>query len=201
MKLAEDYIKRHKIEKPIVQYVDHASLILKSTNPREKNQILTATLRMESESNKPPVFAFVILANPIANNSNASEFNNITLIPSHMMIDEKWAWDDYENKITAWASGVSDKYVALNKEEVVCTIWKTFVILNDKWLSHFFPIKLFSILIDSLSTDFKSSHLAIEKIEQWMRDEQEKFYSVWSKMKNNCNLENYADWLIKFINK
>lgn len=128
MHLHEEYIKRHKIDIPVVLYKQRSTVLLRSQNTPYRWRILAFRWR---ELDNHPGF-WEIFYNEAVHNGHEIK----TLVNDVYKI-EVCHWNKYESSVYFMISRVlADEFVAIEPEEQVLAVWQIFLMMYDSWLAR-----------------------------------------------------------------
>lgn len=196
MELVEEYLFRHKIIEPVVRYPEKAQLLLTARIEKNPYRWLHLEIDFKQEQNKPPYFFFRVAANPTV--YSTFDFSYSGCHHEKVLADNTWSWDEFEINLREWCKSWGKNYSAIELKNAIPICWKMFVINNDRWLANNLPLKMIWDLHASLFSERISD--SIMKIEEWLRERNERVYNSWRSIKKSFDTDSYADWLVEIIN-
>lgn len=199
MDLIDEYALRTKLNRPILKYVDKATLILRSRKsihdlPLGKPQWISFSVETRVEPNRPPFFYMLVTGNPVF--YTTPDFSHCTYQHEQVLSEHNMEFDEYHSKISVWAESVKKDYVAVKSEDAIGMCWQMYCVNYDRWFANFLPHRMIKVLCESIS----GQNQAIAEVEQWMRQRHEKIFSSWITIKKSLDNTHYADWLADIVN-
>jgi hypothetical protein len=189
MKLQDEYVRRHGINKDFIYHCDNINVILRSKNYHWV--ILNA--RWNPATWHPGYYIFKIIK-PV-HNSHVDRFNNL-IDPTVIH------WEEYEKFIMEWLITLTSPKFSIFKAiedplEAVLNTWEIFLYTHDAWVasntsSEF--LKLVEVITrPDMSYDMRyEAHL---RATQLLGDKEILFWNIASYS------EHYCVWLAKLINR
>jgi hypothetical protein len=188
MLLCEEYLKRHKIKIPLVQYRKNGCLFI-----RESSDWLALLVHWDGYLDERHPGRFLIrFVRPNHNGISAAAFR--------LAVPEcTFYWDEYEDFILALSEKLPKVQIVYSKKIVVLTAWEMFLYCCDGCLSETMNLdKLYAVIdIDrSLEERYSSFLIAISEVQQYCNEA----YRFWQQHIGPC-VRNYSYWLADLVRK
>lgn len=197
MRIYEEYLSRHNIDIPFVQYCTNGSLILKTNASRSDWKYQIVSIKWQRHDHRPGQYA-IELIEPVHDGYKFDvNFTNIQF-PSELTLIQK-KWDEYEDFILEWVMQLKDVDPIVEDDESLMALWEMFVYVHDSW---FFkqPSDIKKVLYKSLDAENPDRIKYFNDIMYYLANHHQNILRTW-RFEFYFRLQNYANWLAKLINK
>lgn len=152
MRLHEEYIKRHGLDIPVVQYERRSTIFLRS-HQRESIEWRILAIQWIHVNRHPGYFEMSYVV-PVHDGWREDLFR-------HIFRPKILYWDEYEATISKLvAEIVQDKFEAISNKDHVFALWQMFLYMHDSLIARHMPPEFYELVEDSVAC---SSSVSYEK--------------------------------------